>query len=56
MKHKIHTDDSAFQLVTVIIQKVKPIYFYSRKPNGAQERYTVTNKELKGNHRDTEGV
>ena len=43
---KIHTDASAFQLGTVISQKGTPIAFYSRKLTGAQQRYTVTEKEL----------
>ena len=43
---KIHTNASAFQLVVVIRQKVKPIAFYSRKHNDAQQRYTVKEKEL----------
>ena len=43
---KIHTDASAFQLGAVIIQKGKPIAFYSRKLTDAQQRYTVTEIEL----------
>ena len=43
---KIHTDASAFQLGAVISKKVKPIAFYSRKLDYAQERYTVTEREL----------
>ena len=38
---KIHTNDSAFQLVSVIIQKGKPIAFYSRKLTDAQQWYKV---------------
>ena len=45
-KFKIHTDDSAFQLGAVISQTGKPIDFYSIKLNGAQQRYTVTEREL----------
>ena len=43
---KIHTDDSAFQLGAFIIQKVKPIAFYSIKPTDPQQRYTVIEREL----------
>ena len=38
---KIHTDAIAFQLGAHIIQKGKPITFYSRKPNDTQKWYTV---------------
>ena len=41
---KMHTDARAFQLGALIINKVKPIAFYSRKLTGAQKRYTVTEK------------
>ena len=37
---KIHTDAIKFQLGAVIIQKVKPISFYSRKLTYFQKRYT----------------
>ena len=43
---KINTDASAFQLGAVIIQKGKPIAFYSIKITNAQKRYTVTDREL----------
>ena len=43
---KIHTDASAFQLVAVIIQEVKPIAFYSRKVTDAQQQYTLAEGEL----------
>ena len=43
---KIHTNASAFQLGAVLIQKGKPIDFYSRKLTDAQQRYTVTEREL----------
>ena len=43
---KIYTDSSAFQLGAVIIQKGKPITFYSIKITGSQQRYTVTDREL----------
>ena len=38
---KIHTDASVFQLGSVIIQKGKPIDFYSRKRTYAQKWYIV---------------
>ena len=43
---KIHNDASAFQLGAVIIQKGKPIAFYSRKLTDAQQRYIVMEREL----------
>ena len=43
---KFHTNARAFRLVEVIIQKGKPISFYSRKLTNAQQQYTVTVKEL----------
>ena len=43
---KIHTDNSALQLGSVIIQKDKPIVFYSKKLTDTQQRYTVTKREL----------
>ena len=45
-KNKIHTDARTFQLRAVIIQKVKPIASYSIKLSDAQQRYTVTEREL----------
>ena len=39
---KIHTNARAFQLGVVIIQKGKPIAFYSRKLTDAQQQYKVT--------------
>ena len=39
---KIRTDGSASQLGAFIIQKGKPIDFYSIKLNYAQKLYTVT--------------
>ena len=42
----IHTNASAFQVGGVINQKVEPIDFYSIKLTGAQQRYTVTEREL----------
>ena len=43
---KIHTDNSPFQLVLVIIHKDKPIYLYGRKLTSDQQRYTVTEREI----------
>ena len=43
---KIHTNTSASKLGAVIIQKGKPIAFYSRKLTNAQHWYTVTEREL----------
>ena len=42
----IHTNASAFQLGAVIIQKGKPIAFYSRNITDAQQQYTVIEREL----------
>ena len=43
---EIHTDASKLQTGAVISQKGKPIAFYSRKMNSAQQNYTTTEKEL----------
>ena len=43
---KIHTDASDFKLGSVILQKGKPIAFYSRKRTESQQRYTVIEQEL----------
>ena len=43
---EIHTDALKFQQGAVISQKGKPIAFYSRKMNSAQQKYTTTEKEL----------
>ena len=43
---EIHTDASKLQLGAVISQKGKPISFYSRNMNSAQQNYTTTEKEL----------
>ena len=42
----IHTDASKCQLGSVISQAGRPIAFYSRKLNPAQQRYTTTEREL----------
>ena len=42
----IYTDASKLQLGSVIVQRDKPIAFYSRKLNPAQTRYTTTEREL----------
>ena len=43
---KIHTDAITFQLGVVIIQRVKPIDFYSKKLTSSQQWYTLTGREL----------
>ena len=43
---KIHTDASAFHLGAVIIQKGKPIAFYSRNNTDAQQQYLATDREV----------
>ena len=42
----MHTDSSALQLGAVISQDDKPIAFYSRKLNSAQNYYTTTECKL----------
>ena len=41
---EIHNDASKLQIGAVISQKGKPIAFYSRKMNSAQQNYTTTEK------------
>ena len=43
---EIHTDTSTLQIGAVISQKGKPIAFYSRNMNSAQQNYNTTEKEL----------
>ena len=43
---EIHTDASKLKIGAVISQKGKPIAFYSRNMNSAQQNYTTTEKEL----------
>ena len=43
---EIYTDASARQLGAVITQNNRPIAFYSKKLNTAQQNYTVTDLEL----------
>jgi hypothetical protein len=43
---QIHTDASKTQIGAVMSQNGKPIAFYSRKMNSAQQNYTVAEKEL----------
>jgi len=42
----VYTDASDLQLVAVIIQEGKPVAFYSRKLNAAQQYYATMEKEL----------
>jgi hypothetical protein len=42
---QIHTDACKTQIGAVISQHGKPIAFYSRKMNSAQQNYTATEKE-----------
>lgn len=42
----IYTDASNYQLGSVIMQKGKPLAFYTRKMNRAQARYTTGEQEL----------
>ena len=44
----VHTDASQYQIGGVVSQEGKPLGFFSRKFNTAQEKYTVTAKELLG--------
>ena len=43
---EIHTDASDKQLGAVLAQEGKPIAFYSRRLTSAQQKYTVTEREL----------
>ena len=43
---KIHTDARNFKLGAVILQKGKPIAFYTIQCNEAKQGYTVTEREL----------
>jgi len=45
---EVHSDDSEFQLGAVISQGGKPLAYYTRKLNSAQNDYTVGEKELLG--------
>jgi hypothetical protein len=42
----VYTDASNYQLGAVIMQEDKPLAFYSRKMNKAQQRYTMGDQEL----------
>jgi hypothetical protein len=46
IKFVIQTDASSRQLGAVIMQNGRPIAFYIRKLNSAQQRYTTTEREL----------
>ena len=43
---KVHINAREFQIGVIIIQKSKPIAFYSRKLTGSQLRHTLTEREL----------
>ena len=43
---EIYTDSSKFQLGAVITQNNRPLAFFSRKLNTAQQKYSVTKQEL----------
>ena len=44
----VHTDASDYQMGGAVSQDGKPIAFFSRKFNSAQEKYTTTEQELLG--------
>ena len=43
---EIYTDSSKFQLGAVITQNNRPLAFFSRKLNTAQQKFSVTEQEL----------
>ena len=43
---EIYTDSSKFQLGAVITQNNRPLAFFGRKLNTAQQKYSVTEQEL----------
>ena len=45
-RFEIYTDSSKFQLGAVITQNNRPLAFFSRKLNTAQQKYSMTKQEL----------
>ena len=43
---EIYTDSSKFQLGAIITQNNRPLAFFSRKLNTAQQKYSVVEQEL----------
>ena len=44
--YHVYTDTSDLQLGAAIIQRAKPMAYYSKKLTPAQQNYTTTEKEL----------
>ena len=43
---EVYTDSSKYQLGAVIMQKNRPLMFFSRKLSKAQQKYSMTRQEL----------
>ena len=56
MKSEIYTDASIRKLCAVIVQKSRPIAFFSRKLTGVQQEYYVTELKTPVDGRDIERV